>query len=175
MGTKWVYKVKPDSTFKARLVALGWSQVPGKDCGSTFSPVCRLQSIRMVLAIAAEQDLEVIQLDVKTVFLYADIEEDVFVEMTPSFETTDKKGVRFVMKLGKSLYGLAQSPQNWWRTIDPRRVEIGFVSLKTDTCVYIYNHDDVVIIITLYVDDLLVAGGNIQVIETVQTKLMDKF
>ena len=66
-------------------------------------------------------------------------------------------------------------PQNWWRTIDPLLVEIGFVLLKSDPCVYIYNHDDMVIIITLYVDDLPVAGSNIQVIETVKKKLMDKF
>ena len=79
------------------------------------------------------------------------------------------------MKLRKSLYGLAQSPQNWWRTIDLRLVEIGVIPLKSDPCVYIYNHDDMVIIITLYVDDLPVAGSNIQVIETVKKKLMDKF
>ena len=66
-------------------------------------------------------------------------------------------------------------PQNWWRTIDPLLVEIGFVLLKSDPCVYIYNHDDVAIIITLYVDDLLVAGCNILVIETVKKKLMEKF
>ena len=88
---------------KTRLVAKGWNQVPGRDCGGTFAPVCRLQSILMVLAIAAEMNWEVVQLDVKTAFLYADIEEDVFVEMTPGYETTNRKGVQFVMKLGRSL------------------------------------------------------------------------
>ena len=67
----------------------------------------------MVLAIAAEQDWGVIQLDVKTAFLYADIEKGVFVEMAPGFEVSDKKGVRHVMKLEKSLYRLAHSPLNW--------------------------------------------------------------
>ena len=56
ISTKWVFKIKPNKTYKARLVAQGWSQVPGQDCGSTFAPVCRLQRIRMVLAIAAEMD-----------------------------------------------------------------------------------------------------------------------
>ena len=98
-----------------------------------------------------------------------------FVEVAPGFETIDKKGIPFVMQLGKSLYGLAQSPQNWWRTINPRLVEIGSVPLKSDPYVCICDHDDVVIIITLYVDDLLVAGRNIQVIETVKKKLADKF
>ena len=61
-STKWVFKMKPNKTYKACLVAQGWNLVPGQDCGSTFAPVCRLQSIRMVLAIAAEMDWEVRQL-----------------------------------------------------------------------------------------------------------------
>ena len=111
IGSKWVDKMKADNTHKARLVAKGWNQVPGRGCGGTFAPVCRLQSIFMVLAIAAEMNWEVVQLDVKTAFLYADIEEDVFVEMAPGYEITNRKGVQFGMKLGKSLYGLAESPK----------------------------------------------------------------
>ena len=74
VGTRWVYKVKADGVHKGRLVVLGWSQVPGIDYGSTFAPVCRLQSIRMVLVITAELDYEVYMLDVQTVFLNADVE-----------------------------------------------------------------------------------------------------
>ena len=64
----------------------------------------------MVLAIAAEMDWVVVKLDVKTAFLYADIEEEVFVEAAPGFERTDKDGVQLLTNLGKSLYGLAKSP-----------------------------------------------------------------
>ena len=127
----------------------------------------------MVLAIAAELNLEVRQLDVKTAFLYADIEEEVYVKTAPGFKTTNKDGVQLVMKLEKSLYGLAQGPQNWWKTIDPKLIEIGFVPLKSDSCVYIYNHNNTVVIITLYVDDLLVIGSNVRVIETIKKKLKD--
>ena len=109
----------------------------------------------MVLAIAAEMNWEVVQLDVTTAFLYADIEEDVFVEMAPGHETTNRKGVQLVMKLGKSLYGLAQSPQNRRKTIDPSLVEIEFIQLKYDTSVYTYNHNNTVVILTLYVNDSL--------------------
>ena len=112
IGSKWVFKVKTDNTYKTRLVAQGWNQVRGRDCVGTYAPVCRLQSIRMVLATAAELNLEVRQLDVKTALLYADIEEEVYVKTAPGFEITNKDGVQLVMKLGKSLYGLAQSPQN---------------------------------------------------------------
>ena len=68
IGTKWVCKVKANQTYKAHLVAQGWNQVPRQDCRSTFAPVCRLQSVRMLLAIAAEMDWEVRQLDVNFVF-----------------------------------------------------------------------------------------------------------
>ena len=171
IGSKWVFKVKTDDSYKARLVAQGWNQVHGRDCGGTYAPVCRLQSIRMVLAIAAELNLEVRQLDVKTAFLYADTEEEVYVKTAPGFETTNKDEVQLVMKLEKSLYGLAQSPQNWWKTIDPKLIEIGFVLLKSDSCVYIYNHNNTIAIITLYVDDLLVIGSNVRVIKTIKKKL----
>ena len=65
----------------------------------------------MVLAIAAEMDWEVVQLDVNTVFLYAFLEEDVHVEAAPGYEKMDKDEVLPVMKLHKSLYGLAQKPR----------------------------------------------------------------
>ena len=80
----------------------------------------------MVLAIAAEMDWEVRKLDVKTAFLYADIEEEVFVAELPGFETNDNENVLLVVKLGKILYGLAQSPGKWLHTIDPVLSSIGF-------------------------------------------------
>ena len=86
-----------------------------------------------------------------------------FLAEPPGVETNDNEKGLLVMKLGKSLYGLAQSPRNWVHTIDPVLVSIGFVPLKYETCVYMYNHDGV-IILTLYVDDLLVIGGDIQLI-----------
>ena len=102
----------------------------------------------MVLAITAEIDWEVRQRDVKTAFLYADIEEDVFVAEPPGFETQGKNEVPFVMILGKSPYGLAHSPGNWFHTIDPVLISIGFVQLKFDTCIYIYDHDEIIITFT---------------------------
>ena len=106
VASRWVNKTKAGDLFKSRLVVLGWAQVPGIDCGATFASVCRFQSTRMILAITAEIDYEVLMLDVQTAFLNADVEDEVYVEMVPGFETYDKSGVLFVMKLKKSLYGL---------------------------------------------------------------------
>ena len=102
-------------------------------------------------------------------------DRDVFVAEPPGFETQGKNGDPFVMKLGNSLYGLAQSPGNWFHTIDPVLISIKFVTLKSDTCINIYDHDGIIIIFTLYVDDLLVIRGDIQLIEKIKRKLMDQF
>lgn len=173
--SKWVFKRKADGSFKGRVVAQGWNQVPGLDCGSTYAPVCRIQSVRMVVCIAVEFLLILDQMDVSTAFLYADILEEVFVEQPPGFEVKDKDGGELVMKLDKSLYGLAQSPGNWFNTIDPVLVEIGFAPLKSDPCVYLYDRDGVKIYLTLYVDDLLLAGNNSDAISMVKGKLQERF
>ena len=91
------------------------------------------------------------------------------------FKTQDKDGDPSVMKLGKSLYGLAQSPGNWCYTIDPVLIAIGSEPLKSDTCVYIDQHNGVIIIPTLYVDDILIVGASIEVIGMTKRKLIDKF
>ena len=79
------------------------------------------------------------------------------------------------MKLGKSLYGLAQSPRNCFFTIDPVLIAVGFEPLNSDTCVYIYQHNGVIVIFTLYVDGLLLVGASIVVIGMIKRKLMNKF
>lgn len=172
---QWIFKIKANGTRKARVVVCGTNQVPGRDNGSTFSPVCRPLSVRMTLAIAADKNWEAIHLDVVTAFLYADIEEDVYVHMPPGFVQKDEDGVPLLMKLRKSLYGLGQSSRNWFVTIDPELIALGFTPLKSDTCVYIYRKKDVIIILTLYVDDLLIVGADIEVIGTIKRKLMQRF
>ena len=90
-------------------------------------------------------------------------------EQAPGFVVKDKDGSETVMQLEKSLYGLAQSPGNWFHTIDPVLVDIGFVPLKSDTWVYVYNCEGVKIILTLYVDDLLLAGNNAEAMPMVNS------
>ena len=86
IGSRRVDKVKADKSYKGRIVVLGWGQVPGVDCGGMFAPVCRLQSIRMVLAIAAEFDFECWKVDCNTAFLNAKTEEEVYAEIAPGYE-----------------------------------------------------------------------------------------
>ena len=84
-----MFKVKADHTLKRLVVVQGWGQITGVNCGCTNAPVCRIQSIRMALAIAAHEDWEVLQLDVQTAFLNASVEEEVYVETPPGLGSVD--------------------------------------------------------------------------------------
>ena len=175
IGSRWVYKAKADKSYKGRVVVLGWGQVPSVDCGGTFALVCRLRSIRMVLAIAAEFDFECWQLDNSTAFLDAKVEEEVYVKMAPGYEEFNNNRVPMVMRLLRSLYGLRQSPRCWYGTVDEHVVEIGLKSLKSDPCVYIYSEGGAIYVLTLYVDDVLLLGKDRKVLERIKRKLMGRF
>ena len=110
----------------------------------------------MVLANAAHVGQEARQMGVQIAFLYADIEEEVFVEEQPVFKTQDKDVGPLAFKLETSIYGLAQSPGNWFYTTYSVLIAIGLEPLKSNTCMYIYQHSGTIIIFTLYVDDILI-------------------
>ncbi|KAG8472304.1 hypothetical protein CXB51_034358 [Gossypium anomalum] len=103
---------------KARLVAKGYSQVPGVDFTDVFSPVVKHSSIRALLGIVAMYDLELEQLDVKTAFLHGELEEDIYMQQPEGFTVSEKED--YVCLLKKSLYGLKQSPRQWYKRFNMR-------------------------------------------------------
>ena len=129
VSLKWVIKRQEDGSFEARVVARGWNQVPGLDSGRIYPRVCIIQSVWIICFIAVHVGLLLHRMDVSTAFLYADILELVFVEQPPGFKAKGKDGGELVMQPENSLYGLAQSLGNWFNTMDPTLVEIGFVPL----------------------------------------------
>ena len=145
------------------------------DCGGIFAPVCRLQSVRIMLAIAAELDYEVQMLDVQTTFLNADVEENIFVKMMPGYETNDKTRAPLVMKLKESLYSLRQSPENRFDTMDVELATIGSRPLKSDPCMYIYDDETGFVILTLYMDDILSLSASNILLNKLKKQLMDRF
>ena len=139
-------------------------QIPGVDCDSTSAPVCRLQSIRMMLAIVAELNYEGHMLDVQTVFLNAVVAEDVFVKMVPGYETNDEAGILPVMKLRKILYDLRQSPDNGSGTMD---VELAVISFRpSDPCVCVYEDETGCVVLTLYVNDIMFLSASKSFLKT---------
>ena len=116
VGGRWVFTVKENSdgseSYKARYVAKGFSQVEGIDYKETFAPTANITSIRSLMQIAAQHDLILHQMDVKTAYLNAPIDCEIYMEQTEGSEVQRGKG-RLVYKLNKSLYGLKQSGRNW--------------------------------------------------------------
>ncbi|GJR67977.1 putative ribonuclease H-like domain-containing protein [Tanacetum coccineum] len=120
IGTKWVYRNKKDERGivirnKARLVAQGHTQEEGIDYDEVFAPVARIEAIRMFLAYASYMGFMVYQMDVKSAFLYGQIEEEVYVCQPPGFEDHDHPDK--VYKVVKALYGLHQAPRGWYDTL----------------------------------------------------------
>ena len=80
-----------------------------------------------------------------------------------------------IIRLLKSLYDLRQKSTNWWGTIQEYLVEIGFKSLKSDPCIYIYSEEGVIVILTLDVDDVLLLGKDVAILKRIKSKLMSRF
>ncbi|GKC85042.1 putative ribonuclease H-like domain-containing protein [Tanacetum coccineum] len=120
IGTKWVYRNKKDERGvvvrnKARLVAQGHRQKEGLDYDEVFSPVARIEAIRIFLAFASYMGFIVYQMDVKSVFLYGIIDEEVYVSQPLGF--VDPKCPKKVYKVMKAIYGLHQAPRAWYATL----------------------------------------------------------
>ena len=121
LQTRWVLKVKEGENgqvdkFKCRWVVKGFSQIPGVDYELTFAPVSRLTSFRVLLAYAAATGMLIHQMDVATAFLYADLQEDVYVHAPPGLRKSVPNGK--VLKLLKAVFGLKQSPRAWNKCLD---------------------------------------------------------
>jgi hypothetical protein len=106
VGCKWVFTIKhtPEGKierYKARLVAKGYSRV---DYDETFSPVAKMNTIRTIISIAANKKWNLYQMDVKNAFLHGDLEEEVYMDIPPGFNSIETRGK--VCRLRKSLYGL---------------------------------------------------------------------
>ncbi|KAG8503402.1 hypothetical protein CXB51_001378 [Gossypium anomalum] len=141
--------------YKTRLVAKGYSQVPGVDFIDVFSPVVKHSSIRALLGIVAMHDLELEQLDVKTAFLHGELDEDIYMQQPEGFTVSEKED--YVCFLKKSLYSLKQSPRQWYKRFDSFMTSHDFKRSSFDSCVYFKkNNDGSFVYLLLYVDDMLI-------------------
>ena len=102
-----------EETHKARHVAFGYSQVAEIDYQETFAPTARMSSVRMLMQLAVQNNVIAHQMSVKTAYLNAPIDCDIYMEQPKGFEKVGKNGGKLVYKLKKSLYGLKQSGRNW--------------------------------------------------------------
>ena len=133
---------------KSRLVCQGFLQREGIDFNETYAPVAKGTTFRLMLAMTKAYNLHLHQLDVDSAFLYADLDEDVF--LTPPSGMNVQEG--FCLKLLKSLYGLKQAPRNWNKNIVNHIKSLGFKQCVADNCLFVKRVGGKMYLISLYVD-----------------------
>ncbi|WVZ79226.1 hypothetical protein U9M48_026830 [Paspalum notatum var. saurae] len=164
IGLKWVYKVKRDERgevvrHKARLVARGFVQREGIDFEEVFAPVARMESVRLVLALAATRGWNVHHMDVKSAFLNGELKE-VFVKQPPGFVVAGQE--HKVLRLRKALYGLWQAPRAWNVKLDESLTRLGLAKCETEHALYTRQAERGQLVVGVYVDDLVVTGTSEQ-------------
>lgn len=176
---KWVFKKKYDADgklvrYKARLVAKGFTQTYGIDYKETYSPVVRYSTIRTLLALAVNLDMDVDHMDVKTAFLNGDLKETVFMEQPEGYGVKGKEN--YVFKLNKAIYGLKQASKAWYDMIDKALTDLQFKKSLTEPCVYVKSEETGnIIILAIYVDDILIFSRNGPEKNKLKEELMRKF
>jgi hypothetical protein len=179
IGVKWVYKLKhnPDGSIqraKSRLVVKGYAQQPGIDYSETFAPVARLDTVRTIIAVAAQKGWNLYQLDVKSAFLNGELKEEVYVQQPRGFETPGQE--EKVYKLKKALYGLKQAPRAWYSEIDSYFVQQGFIKSQSEPTLYVKRQGkNDILLVALYVDDLVYTSNNEKLIENFKIEMMKKY
>ncbi|PNX63688.1 retrovirus-related Pol polyprotein from transposon TNT 1-94, partial [Trifolium pratense] len=177
IGNKWVYKIKHKSDgtierYKARLVAKGYNQVEGLDFFDTFSPVAKLTTVRMLLAIASIKGWFLHQLDVNNAFLHGDLQENVYMKIPDGVQCTKPNQV---CKLLKSLYGLKQASRKWYEKLTSLLVREGYKQSTSDYSLFTLNQQTNFTALLIYVDDVILAGTDMQEINRIKTILDHNF
>lgn len=203
VGSRFVLcnKYGTNGTFekrKARIVARGFSQQPGRDVHETFAPVARLGSIRLAVALAAQRGMFIRQYDVKTAYLNGTLEEELFMKPPEEMgnvlrhmiqnERYDKRIVteaksmlqqlmneNVVCRLKKALYGLKQAGRAWNKRLDTELRNLGLTPTNGDPCLYLRGDGDDQLLVVIYVDDILAMSRNLEIVKKFGTTLGEKF
>ena len=172
LTTKWVFKKKPRKDmpprYKARLCVRGFNQRAGFDYTETYAPTAKWVSLRIFLTIAAVKKMTTRQLDVKTAFLYAPLDEELYIKLPDGVGDPDNpfslcsevlsRSRGPVLRLKKSLYGLKQAPRNWFLTLRDFLRSHEFNNLYSESCLFVKYVGEYMIILLVFVDDILIAA-----------------
>ncbi|WJZ88053.1 hypothetical protein VitviT2T_007385 [Vitis vinifera] len=160
VGCRWIYtmKYKADGSierFKARLVVKGYTQTYGIDYTETFAPVAKINTIRVLLSLAANLDWPLQQFDVKNVFLHGELSEEVYMDLPPGCMVSEKQCQK-VCKLKKSLYGLNQSPRTWFGRFTKSMRAFRYRQSNSDHTLFLKKQHGKITTLIVYVDDMVV-------------------
>jgi hypothetical protein len=172
IGSKWVFKKKKSGVFRARLCALGYSQVPGVDFTENFAPVVNEVTLRLVLLKWMTNPSWMAKVyDVETAFLYGDLPEPIYMKIPKGLEhlAPDYKVETDCLLLTKSMYGLVQAARQWWKKfIYMLSQEFKFKRSHADACILFRTDEQGTIILCIYVDDALMIGDDGAITKTVK-------
>ncbi|GJS85517.1 retrovirus-related pol polyprotein from transposon TNT 1-94 [Tanacetum coccineum] len=160
---KWIFKVKKDEfrgvlKNKARLVAKGYRQEEGIDFEEYFAPVARIEVIRIFIENAANKNMTIYQMDVKTDFLNYELREVVYVSQPEGF--IDQDNPNHVYKLKRALYGLKQAPCTWYDMLSSFLLSQEFSKGVVDPTLFTRKVGHDILLVQIYVDDIIFASTN---------------
>ena len=162
VSSKWIFKLKHAADgsiekYKARFVARGFSQKEGIDYDETFALMSRYTFIRTIISLVFIFGWKMYQMDVKTVFLNGNIDQEVFIEQPEGFVLHSRES--HICRLRKVLYGLKQAPRVWYEKIDEFLKDLGFQKSDVDSNIYLrVIKNQPLFLVLLYVDDLSLSG-----------------
>lgn len=175
IDSRWVFakKIKYDGAinYKARLVARGFKDQRARDISELYSPVPKLEIVRMLLILANRNSWSIIQLDVTAAFLNGTIAEEIYLEIPDGVLSNTNK----VWRLKKSLYGLKTAAKCWYKTLQNALLGMGLMKSDHESCLYIKHRGNLVTVILVYVDDMILTGNDEEFMESVKLELMKKF
>ncbi|GJZ18501.1 retrovirus-related pol polyprotein from transposon TNT 1-94 [Tanacetum coccineum] len=153
-----IYKVKLDEygdvlKNKARLLAKGYRQEDGIDFEESFTPITRIEAIRIFIANSANKNIIIYQMDVKTAFLNGELKEEVYVSPPEGFVDPDHP--THVYRLKKDLYGLKQAPRVWYNTLSRFLLENKFLKGVVDPTLFAQKIGTHILLVQIYVDDII--------------------
>jgi len=156
ISTKFLFKRKLGvdglvKRYKARLVVHGNLQREGIDFEETYAPVVDWEVAMCAISLMLRRGARIELVDFITAFLNGDIEEDVYVKLPKSYDASQR-----VYKLAKSLYGLRQSPRNWYLKLTKALHALGFKSIDAAECVYTKGEGRKLVVLLVYVDDMVI-------------------
>ena len=150
----------------------GFRQKEGVDFDEVFAPVSKYSTLRALMAVAAVEDLEVHQLDIKTAFLNGVLQEEVYIEQPAGYH---EGGPDIGCHLQKALYGLRQASRAWHTRLTEELVSLGLQPSAADPGLHYLNTESGRIYLLVYVDDILIAARSKADVEWVKKALADKF
>ncbi len=180
IGSTVVFKIKRNADgsiacYKVRVVAQGFSQIPGRDFDGTFAPTVKMSSIRTLLAMAAIEDWEIHQCDIENAYLNGKLDRAVYMKQPIGLAKPNTE--HLVMKLKKGVYGLRQAGRIWFQTMSEALKQLNFVPLASDPC--IFKRTDSIsgtsLILALFVDDCLILSKCLMEIVKFKRELSSTF